>query len=215
MSKIKKVYIYYLNLPDDLRTEFPKKEVDAFYEVKDFLLRLTKHYNEECDRWYYLYAFTTDKECAKIFEDTHNMKIFTRKVIKFDKEDYADFKRENITTKLQMYNYDQYDRNAKLLCTKDEIMSMDEDFGLIIDSDIMNCVKIPYEIFKPEYIRALDLILYCLYNKLNEDDMDIEDFYSTQWSYGVTPENSSKNQLSSRLDNLSLYIKYFGILLKK
>ena len=212
MSK-NKVYIFYLNLPDDLHEEFDNEEVDRFYEVKDFLMRLTKYYNESLGRWYYLYAFTTNKKYANRFEDVHNMKIFTKKVVKLNDEDYKDFKKENITCKLQPYSYNVCDEKTKLICTKNEIISFEDDFPLIIDSEIAQCTESSYEAFKKPYRKHLDMLLYCLYHKTNEDDAD--DFYSYQYSYGITPENSTNSKVSLSPDVLSMYIRHFGILLKK
>lgn len=211
MSKTK-AYIFYLNLPDDLNEEFDKEEVDRFYEVKDFLLRLTKFYNEDMNRWYYLYAFTDKKKYADIFEDTRNMNIFIKKVVKFNQDDYNDFKRENTTCKLKMYNYND-DKKSKLLCTKDEIMSMEDDFPLILDAHLSLYTTIPYEILKQSYVKSLDRILYCLHHKVNEDDAD--DYYSYNYSFGITPENATSRKVSMVPDKLSMYIRHFGILLKK
>ena len=81
-----------------------------------------------------------------------------------------------------------------------------------VEDSIVNSVSVNYEAFKDQYIRALDYIMYCTYNKMVYDDPDS---YSFNLSYGCTAEGYPPRPVGIEMRIARLYFMSFGLLLRK
>lgn len=215
-----KVHLFYLSLPDNLRNYYPDYMVDDFNHVKDILYDLSRFENDNSDRSYYLYAITDDNELADMFEQFHDMNIFTRITKKMSKDEYEMLLDSNKNSKLKRHNLNhdintnsKYIKKFDIICTNAEIKCIEETFSEYLDNIIYDCTLIEYSQFKDKYIKALDILLYCTYNKINTTDED--DFYGYQLSFGCTAESYVSGQVFKYPNKISLYLKLFKLLLWK
>ena len=214
-----KIYLHYLIFPSDT-SDFSKKMLDD-YEVTDGLnLIKSKMYNENTGNWYYLYGFTDDKKISDIFENMHDEKLFKKIIKKMSKDDYEIFKEENNMSELIVMDINKEKSYSKypdyegefLVCSKNEEYDMNEGVCSQIMTMIMERCSHDYYAFKTKYIKALDYLLYCTYNRVNYYDPE---FYSHQFSYGCTAEGYPKSQVYMKLNIIALYLKTFALLLRK
>lgn len=214
-----KVYIHYLIFPSDT-SRFPKKLVDDYSVIDDLASIQNKTFNKETGNWYYLYGFTNDKKISDIFEYMHDKSLFKKIVKKMDREEYESFKNENNLSELivcdvdkeRSYSeYPEYDGNFLVYSRKEEF-DISETIVSNISTMLMQNSSYDYYAFKTEYIKALDYLLYCTYNRINYYDPE---FYSYQFSYGCTAENYPKQQVYMKYDIIAAYAKVFALLLRK
>ena len=219
-----KVNIFYLSLPTKLDDYFPTSMVEDFKLVIGNLKSLRTFYNDKTDKWVYLYGFTNKKENAKIFEDMHDMKLFTKITKNMDKDIYEQFKKDNKMAEITKYsvetnksrliqNNKNYPNDIEIVCTKNEIYDFDESFTLYLNEELTLNSIIPYCMFKTKYIKALDLIMYCTNNRVNSEYDN--DYYSYQASFGFTAEGYAKGQVYMIPDIISLYLRIYKLLLRK
>lgn len=209
---MKKVYIYYLTIPEKPYGKFTAKKLSAF-NVVTLLLRQDYYYKKSgiiielnnVER--YLYAYTTNKEHAKDFEYMHEMTLFTKIVKKMDKEELKEFTEEMEHAEL---DYRSMDDGSTMLITKLENHVLETSFD-DVEIYLSEFARLGYEAFQDEYIQALDILLYTLYYQMNGQEAE---FYSYNYSYGLTPEGVHGNQVYATLNCVNMYIEIFALILK-
>lgn len=206
-----KVFIYYLNLPDNLESRFPKNMISDFLNVKSTLNMLDKRYNDKTESWYYLYAFTNDKEYVRSFEYMHDMSLFTKIVKKMSEKEYEAYKHQNIDSCITKLYYgdtdDEYILGPKIL-----EYDITDTLQMLTDQLLIDNVSYDYNCFNKKYIEALDKIGYCTYYSMREDDDG-----TTSWnlSYGYSAEGFVTGRFKVDSDIPTMYCKVFSLLLKK
>lgn len=208
-----KVDIFYLRLHENWINEY--KDTDDFDWIQIIsgnIKVLCKTFDEETDVWYYLYAYTDNKEYSKLFEELHDPELFVKKTHNMNKEEFEEFERENKLARLILDTVaDLYgdDSEEKILCTVNEITMISDDASLLLNTLMAEYSIYDYSVLKSEYIEALDLLQYCIMNRVNGEDYD---FYCTQLSYRCTPEGSPYREIRFNLP--AVYFKLFGPLLR-
>lgn len=117
-----------------------------------------------------LYAYTTDKDVKKYFEETRNLKRFRRIKSKMSKKEYRSFKQDSVMDELttEEYLYFTHDigedgkriplyTTIALTRNEQETLSTVMDGGFLLDiSDHIICPAI----FKKKYYKALKILQY-------------------------------------------------------
>lgn len=207
-----KVYVYFLSPPDKPYGRYTERKIESFNSV----LQIFE------DRYYknkegamveingnirYLYAFTNDSVLAEDFEFIHDMNLFTKIERKMDKEEYKEFHKVMEYAEL---GYKNMEDDSSLLLTKLEnhvLSTAIDDVELYLSE--FSCLG--YEMFKDEYIHALDILLYTLFYQLAGAEAD---FYGANYGYGLTPEGSPSGQISLALNSKTMYVQMFSLILK-
>ena len=214
-----KVWIYYLSLPDDL-SEFNQNDIDRFQYIAHHFNRDMTH-DDTTGTNRMLYAFTTSKKIAREFQETRDMSLFTKVKRTLSNEEYKVFIDEvGDDYELIMKSIDSRMRQPSsgnegidhIIRTGKEENSLYDDMYNDVEDSIVNSVSVNYEAFKDQYIRALDYIMYCTYNKMVYDDPDS---YSYNLSYGCTAEGYPPRPVGIEMRIARLYFMSFGLLLRK
>lgn len=210
------VSLFYLSLPENLSDIFSDEMVEDFSHIKGTLNMITtKRYDSNTNKWIYLYGFTDNREYADLFESIHDEKLFFRRDKKMTKDEYKEFRSENITSEIRKFNYDEVkeEDNKFIICTHGEEYEISDTFRMWMENMIMESTFIPYSQFKNKYIECLDKLMYCTFNQVNGDDPDLA---NDNMSYGCTVEGyvSGKSVLYSP-NTIGIYIKLFSLLLRK
>lgn len=209
-----KVYIYYLTIPDSPSEKYSLEDLSRF----DIVIKQLSdnHFKKKPGvvitingTTRYLYAFTNNKEYTKDFEFIHNMLLFTKLERKMDREEYEMFKNEMEHAEL-LYFKVEGNREQQMLLTKLENSILEDSF-YEVETHLSTYACLGYEYLKRKYIIPLDILLYTVYYQLNGPDSE---FYSHNWSYGVTPENASEYGVSPCLNFPNMYFDIFKLILK-
>lgn len=223
------MFVFYLTLPDKaiISNFYDQDMVTDFLHVS-YLEGLEKQYDEVTNRWTYLYAWTIDKDYARSFVDTHDMKMFTCVKRKVDSGDLDVMKRAYGESVLVKYPYmdiisSRFGKNSKDIDeTKLEDMHIiipkfettDLEFvaeSWLQDTTMDRLTDTPvYDIFKHKYLKVLDLLGY---TTTIERITDPEAAYDRE-SYGVSPLGYA-SQVFWKPDILSIYCKLFRLILTK
>ena len=125
-------------------------------------------YNEDTDVYRYLYGFTTDKKLFDEFSKFHTN--FRTKVVKMNKEEYRDFRRDNKSSEISFYPviYDiKADSSTEvknltivLPITKNEYVNSSDYCQELYFDDIASMASIDPYIFKSKYQTYLENISY-------------------------------------------------------
>lgn len=209
--------MFYLSLPEDL-SKYDDEDVEFFSMVSPSINR-EMEYDSDNGRYITLYAFTDKKEFADEFESIHDMDLFVRIKKKVSQSEYNEISSELGKYKLESTKFDTHYPMSRemgvdhLLLTELEFDVLSDDINFDVEQMLFENVSVEYAIFKNNYIKALDLLLYCTYNKMiySEDS----DCYSSNFSYGVTAEGYPRFQVYLQQDILKLYVKFFALLLRK
>lgn len=206
-----KVYIYYLSFSSKLKYQDDDELSESYYNLKNTIIGLTKYYNEPNDTWYYLYAFTNNKEIAEIFEATHDMTLFIKSKKKMDESEYREFRHNNILSELIKF---EIEKGKNIICTKNESNDIDECVDNIVTNKINDSVETAYSPLKNEYIEALDKLLYCSFHTINWGDGCESDTASYNLGYGCSAEGYlTRTGYNYKL--LNGYISNYKLILKK
>lgn len=208
--------MFYLSLPEDL-SEYDDTDVENFSMISPYLNR-NMEYDSETGRYVTLYAITDKRELADEFELTHNMDLFVRIKRKLSPDECTEIFSAFENYKLGVVSFDnKYPRSRDigvkylLLTPLEEDILDDEDFN--VEQTLCDYVDVDYSIFKEKYIRALDFLLYCTYNRLMHSCDP--DYYDSNFSYGITAEGYPHHQVNLKKNILKLYIRFFALLLRK
>ena len=207
-----KVYVFYLTLKDGWDNFCDENDKDWMTILKPNLKSLAQFWlNDYCK---YIYAITDNKEYAKMFKELHDDSLFDMKKLDLSKHEFEMLKEDNNLAVLGMHNiediWDSIETEDKILCTKNELVIMNEDGKLLLNMLMAEYSIWEYDIFDNKYIEALDIIQYCINNRINSDECD---YYSTQLSYGCTPEGTPYRRMIPNIH--SLYLKIFKPFLRK
>lgn len=213
-----KVYMFYLSLPEDL-SEYDECEVADWTMISPSFSRYME-YDPDTKRYVSLYAITDDKHLADEFEFMHDMNLFVRIKRKVSSEDYEELIKEFKPFKLYSVNLKfKYPRSYDigvdhiLLTELEDSVLNDDEFG--IEQSLCEYSNVDYSVFKKKYVRALDFLLYCTYNKIMYcEDMD-SDYYASNFSYGITAEGFPNYQVNLNTNIFKLYARFFALLLRK
>ena len=186
--------------------------VNDFKTVNWLLNRLNRIFDDNTNKWYYLYAITNNSKYAETFEDTHDNKLFIRREKTMSKKQYEIFRKENDYAELILYSTRDDDESEKILCTKGESYDIGDSFNNYINVEIVETTGMEYLQFIDEYVKALDQLGYCQLNRCNGDDYD---YYCTQMSYGCTPEGYKYPPVNVAPNKVTLYLKLYALLLRK
>ncbi|MDE7088691.1 MAG: hypothetical protein K2O54_01080, partial [Prevotella sp.] len=158
---------------------------------------------------YHIYAYTDDKDLSKKFEKDHDMRLFIKRKKKMTKPEYNKFRQDTSYAELE---FGKVDDKHELLMPKHELDQI-SDFDWRIRAELSELAHFPYQIFKPKYIKALDLLLYCtIYQCSWGKDPD---YYVYNYDgYGVTAEGYG-NRISDSVDKLLAYYYEFALVLRK
>lgn len=139
---------------------------------------------------YDVYAFTDNKDIAKKFKSTRNMKIFFEKKIKLNREEMNNLIRHHMISELKMYEGISIDKKHKsyyfeLPLTLREKETCDSLSSLYTNEYIYRYVWNDASVFKDKYYYALKSLSYVSLHKfLYVDDSDWEEL-----SEKVLPNN--------------------------
>lgn len=216
-----KVSFFYLKLSSNPEMNDNYYTGDGEYcPIIDMIEYVNKEYGFH-DTDIYLYGFTEDKILADIFEQLHDPNIIIRVDKKISKSEFNTLISESSDLRISQYStvslsssY-KFDNKVKeyIVATELEISCIEDEFTSSVDEDIMEITCVPYEQFKSKYIHALDVILYCTYNKMYSSDSDDSDQYSYNFSYGCTAEGL--RGIRTRVNMLNLYVLLFKPILRK
>lgn len=216
-----RVDLFYLTLPNDKNYRddiFTDENVNYFNKVNGVLYNL--HLKDNGEYTTYLYAFTNNKDIADRYEDSHDMRIFTRIHKKISKKEWDSFKKEYMNALIVEYDLSRDSDNllddllkTRLLCTKNEIYEITDSLRIYVDEQIVDICSIDYHIFNNKYFECLDLLFYCTLFGINNSIYSDEVSYGL--SYGVTAEGFNKGAMSYGYNLGVIYIKLFSLLLRK
>lgn len=214
-----KVYFYYMIPPTEIPHGVSEESFNRFELVTyHFNSRLPSiSFDDNGDENAYLYAVTWKKKDAKKFEELHDMKYFRKIVKKFDNYDSDEIKHQLMTISkysiIEEYFYTTYKgEQSSLPLTKFEIQCI-QDYGSDSIDVLFEYLEYPYEIYKKNYMMALDSLLYCVYYNSN-NDME-GDAQSDFDNYGITPLMSHPHGALTLAPNVEkLFIYLFGMILK-
>lgn len=214
-----KIWMYALNYDPD-----GSSSSDKFLQCMGSYLEDLKQYETDVpDRIRVLYAVTNDKEKAKLFEAMHDMKQFDKSKKKIDDNAWASLIKEeafenavldfiDISVKSKASKKAATDR---LLVTELEAQFMDDlqydiETNIMRESSVMN-----YACFAPEFIPALDALLYCTSYKMSCDDTSQMEAADYNWSgFGITSEGYL-NGANLKLNYFDVYVDTFEYILLK
>ena len=206
-----KMFKYYISYEDMYNYDYVPNALFPSFEESVFpvLALELPNFKLESGKYYYLYAFTADKELAKMFEDIHDMEKFIKITENVSVNTYERLVSNDDMCFIQLSSFK--DKNGK------EVSILTTLFENLIICDIEDYIemelyrissKFEYEQYTEKYIRALDYLLYCSYNKM---DGVIKDFHL---NFDVTEEGYVKNPVKWGLNLLSIYYNMFSHLLK-
>lgn len=208
--------MFYLSLPEDL-SDYDDTDVENFSMISPYLNR-NMEYDSETGRYITLYAITDKKELANEFKLTHNMDLFVLIKRKVSPDEHKEIFSEFEKCKLDVISFNnRYPKSRDigvdhiLLTSLEEEILDDEDFN--VEQSLCEYVYVDYSAFKNKYIKALDFLLYCTYNRMmNSGDPD---YYDSNFSYGITAEGYPRHQVGMMKDIFKLYVRFFALLLRK
>ena len=213
-----KVYYYYMIPPTETPHGVSEESFNRFelvtYHFNSRLPYISFNNNE--DENAYLYAVTWKKKDAEKFEELHDMKYFRKIVKKFDDCDSDEIKNQLMTISkyslIEEYFYTTYNGEKSLPLTKFEIQCI-QDYGSDSIDLLYEYLEYPYEIYKKNYMMALDSLLYCVYYNANNG---MEDNIESDFDYfGITPLMSHPHGALNLTPNVEkLFIYLFGMILK-
>lgn len=210
-----KVWLFYITLPEDM-SKYSAPEVDMFSSVSQVIISKLEQ-NVSTNRYSTLYAYTNDKEKADMFEEIHDMTLFVKIKHKMSDAEYDLLAKgyesyHKLELEWETHPMDKGYVQYPLTTFENTILS---DVGVEdIEEFIGSVCNINYEIFKPKYIKALDMLLYTYNHKMLCGDDEEMEYLSNLWSYGMSPEGNIK-QGSESYNMLNLYRKYFALILRK
>ncbi len=113
-----------------------------------------------------VFAYTTDKKCAKMFELQRNMKLFKKEKKEVTKKEYNEFVRymkDNGDRYLDIYKYTFYSNgeklNKKMALSKTEKQRIDGR-KMMLEINISKNCWYPPEIFNDDIYKALEVLKY-------------------------------------------------------
>lgn len=217
-----KAYLFYLVLPNEsiIRTKYGDETYENFSNVIQSINMLRKI--EEDDKKIILYALTNKKKYAEIYENLHDMNLFKKVEKKMSEDEYDLLRKENL---LSVLDWREFDDNYvddegnpyKILAPKVEVLEYTDTMNFYINDVLMEASGDEYKHYKDQYIKALDILMYCTQHTLNLDN-DMTDMTSYNMSYGYSTEGfvHGKHGRFDIIPNyLALYVKFYGLLLKK
>ena len=182
-----KLYLYYLNIHNELFSKFEKIfDIMEYYELPFFDKSNIYQYSNY--GLIALYAYTNKKDIDKLFIEERNKKYFVKEVKDISKEDYKKFKENNDDRELLIHRIkDSNNKYIKVIAPNTEISYIQDGYK----EDIIDLfAKIPnLDVLNDEYVQLLS-------------DLGILDI---QNSYPDFPE-------SINIRELDFYINTFGIL---
>lgn len=187
-----------------------KDAIDRFWDSYTPLdMNLPAYYKMNNGSTIHLYAYTDDKKYAKRFESDRDMRLFIKRSKKITNREYMQFESDTKYAKLSIY---EIDGEHKVLLPQHEIDQI-EDFKWRMDIELSELAVYPYQIFTDEYVKALDIILYCTYHQWfwGKDP----DYYDYNYSgYGITAEGYG-NGVYNHIDDLAVYCYIYSLVLRK
>jgi hypothetical protein len=206
-----KVYLFYLTLPLDFEDEngaitaCTKELISSFHCNRNLIS--------------YLFAFTSKKKRAELFEKMYDMSIFTKIVREMSDGEYQEFEAFNDKILLDSYPFDFFlpssiTDDEKIFCTQNLLETFSNMVEGEFESMMAQATFIPYYQYKSKYIEALDLLYYTWYHAMNGPDYEYYQ-YNYNMDYGMTLEGYKKVGASAHLDVVSMWVKYFRIILAK
>lgn len=207
-------YIYYIDMSEDnlIRDKIDKKYYKKFDKsVSPYLGRLSS-IELPNGKTYYLYAYTVDKHTAEEFEHFYDMKKFLKRKVKITKEQLNATTEDRSGLDYAMIFANKVDPDHIVNMTYFESFIV-QDMESELSEDLYYLASlIPYDIFKKEIIEAMDKLLLCTYNKISGEDGD---YYSYDYSFGVTAEGATHGAVKEEYKELEIYLKTFQILFRK
>ena len=221
-----KLYSFYLTLPDN-DSIFEKIEdseaIEEFKEVQ-FLNNLQKTYNQTTDSWTYLYAYTTDKDLAKMFYGFVDHELFVMTKKKITEKDYYDLKRLSSVAELtKFYFLENLGRPNNINATQKDIDELYipvtindmNDNGYIFEQWLEQVLmdsacEIPYDIFQRKYQVILDILKATYYRDLCIDEeaaLDLRSYSCTPLGYG--------NSMPNFPHMFNIYCRLYRLILQK
>jgi len=218
-----KIWMYVLDYKESDIREDPIFE--KFYGTIVAYVDGLVHFKTDTDVTRVLYAITNNKDDAKKFEATHDMSKFTKIKDHMTAEEWEECAETDAYKLAILVPYYIHVRNKKLIS---KVPPVNEILMTGLEANVMDdeeescdlaftaemCLP-PYQCINPEYIPALDALLYCTAWAINSGSEDIEDKASYDWSYKCTYEGFAKKQLSVALNVFEIYIDYFEYILLK
>ena len=166
-----------------------------------------------------LYAYTPEKDIAKLFEETRNMDLFIKKIIEIDRSDYGEFYTKHDLCILDFHIFSSkaiaddntyYAKPVTILCTTDEsdniIYNSEYIFSdYLYEKEITEDVnEISVDIFLPKYVEAQ--------HKFYVEDILCSTVPMDETMYAMC-EIAYNETLKS--DTMALFIYTYGKLFKK
>ncbi len=208
---MKDVYIFYLKLPEEAYNPHVKNEEYVNYKHVNGSLSIIPFKNNDDNTRTYLYAFTDDKNFSKLYEDTHDMNMFTKCKEKMSKRQYKTFYKNNMSSYLIKYELDEH-KDISIICPRHEKYEIDDSLPMFADTVIGELCTFDYENLKSKYIEILDRSFYCTFNKLYNSNYSDQASYNL--SYNTTYEGYNKAPVNFNYNKLNLYTEAFSVLLK-
>ena len=128
-----------------------------------------------------LYAYTKNKNIANSFIEMR-CNDFILSTVEMDKSDYNKFKSKHSLIMLSIKDI------ANIPVTTVEMDICNDICASDVNEDLLAYSTYPYDIFKDEYEKYFDCILYTYYNVLSKgSESDIEMVDNSLLSYNITP----------------------------
>lgn len=148
-----KLYLYYLNIHNELFNKFEKIfDIMEYYELPFFDKSNIYQYSNY--GLIALYGYTNKKDIDKLFSEERNKKYFVKETKEITKEEYKLFKEHNSETEILFHRIkDSNNKYIKVLAPSTEISYVQDGYK----DDIINLfMKIPdLDVLNDEYIQIL------------------------------------------------------------
>lgn len=206
-----KIYVAVLILDEE---EYKSMSTVLDYSVADFM----------SDYWRYLYGFTDNKKIFDKFISYH--KGLKKKVVKMDKEEYADFRKENKSSEISIYpftcgikhdeNKDAYVKVEVMFpCSKNEYVNSVEYASETYYDDIALLACIDPRIFNNKIMDLLQAIDYvdCWMHMYADPDL-LDDYlynqsYCLSFGSGTTMYSTPYISDDIKFNELGIFITLF------
>lgn len=219
-----KVWLFYLSLPEFM-PDYDRCDIDVFSSMSQKILK-TLVYNKYTGRYTGLYAYTNDKDLAKMFEEMHDMDLFVKikddmsksayEKIKYacvGSDGYRDYESLELEWSENFVDSGTKEKISFPLTGMESSLISDEGYSSV-EEDLMTFSYVDYSCFKTKYIKALDTLLYCLMHKCNYGDDEEIEYSNDSWAYGISPEGEIRGG-SYNMNHFNLYRKLYRLILRK